>query len=626
MIIQCEQCQTKFRLDDSKIKENGVKVRCAKCRHVFTVKKQQQEEREESSFDTVLTQSPGFSEAVPPEPFGARREVVTPEFQPEQSAESPSAAAQEQPESGPSFDFGEFEPSREGKQPQQPPETEFSFSPEGARQETPPAVEETHPSPSREFEFGEVDFGPAAEQKPAAAATEELFLTAESIPPEQPSPQTGDEFAFPAMDLRQEPSATLQEAPPTPHGEIDFGDLDFGPATEQKPAADATKELFPTAESVPPEQPSPQTGDEFAFPAMDLRQEPSATLQETPPTPHGEIDFGDLDFGLTAEQKPAADATKEQLPAAESIPPEQPLPPLAFEFELPDSGAATQGQLETGKGAALPDGSEKPPLVDKFDFTMELPTPAQEQPKGEEPFAFEAPAEVVPPLPEPEIPVAQAPVQPAEAKPTEPTISEPPEPGTAAVGRITPEPAEEGVPPLSISSRRKPSSMLRVLVALLVLVIVGMAAFYGKDLYPMLKQKIALESGKIQLRSVTSSFIKNTTIGSEILVISGEAVNGFTTPRASLQVRGMVYGDKDQVLVSKNAYCGNSLSAEQLATMPLDAIELAMGNQVGSGLSNLEVAPGKALPFTVVIVTVPGGAKNIGVVPAGSQALGDKPK
>jgi predicted Zn finger-like uncharacterized protein len=557
MIIQCEQCQTKFRLDDSKIKENGVKVRCAKCRHVFTVKKQQQEEREESSFDTILTQSPGFSEAVPPEPFGARREVVTPEFQPEQSAESPSAAAQEQPKSGPSFDFGEFEPSREGKQPQQPPETEFSFSPEGARQETPPAVEETHPSPSREFEFGEVDFGPAA---------------------------------------------------------------------EQKPAADATKELFPTAESVPPEQPSPQTGDEFAFPAMGLRQEPSATLQEAPPTPHGEIDFGDLDFGLTAEQKPAADATKEQLPAAESIPPEQPLPPLAFEFELPDSGAATQGQLETGKGAALPDGSEKPPLVDKFDFTMELPTPAQEQPKGEEPFAFEAPAEVVPPLPEPEIPVAQAPVQPAEAKPTEPTISEPPEPGTAAVGRITPEPAEEGVPPLSISSRRKPSSMLRVLVAFLALVIVGMAAFYGKDLYPMLKQKIAPESGKIQLRSVTSSFIKNTTIGSEILVISGEAVNGFTTPRASLQVRGMVYGDKDQMLVSKNAYCGNSLSAEQLATMPLDAIELAMGNQVGSGLSNLEVAPGKALPFTVVIVTVPGGAKNIGVVPAGSQALGDKPK
>ena len=67
-----------------------------------------------------------------------------------------------------------------------------------------------------------------------------------------------------------------------------------------------------------------------------------------------------------------------------------------------------------------------------------------------------------------------------------------------------------------------------------------------------------------------------------------------------------------------------TLAEEALASMPLDAIELAMANQVGSGLSNLEVAPGKALPFTVVIATVPEGAKNIAVVPAGSQALGEK--
>ena len=43
MIIQCEQCLTKFKLDDAKVKAKGVKVRCAKCRHVFTVTKQQKE-------------------------------------------------------------------------------------------------------------------------------------------------------------------------------------------------------------------------------------------------------------------------------------------------------------------------------------------------------------------------------------------------------------------------------------------------------------------------------------------------------------------------------------------------------------------------------------------------------
>ena len=40
MIIQCVKCQTKFRLDDSRITDKGVKVRCTKCKHVFTVQKE----------------------------------------------------------------------------------------------------------------------------------------------------------------------------------------------------------------------------------------------------------------------------------------------------------------------------------------------------------------------------------------------------------------------------------------------------------------------------------------------------------------------------------------------------------------------------------------------------------
>src|SRR6185369_17745778 len=43
MIIQCEKCQTKFRLDDSRVTDKGVKVRCTRCKHVFTVKKAEPE-------------------------------------------------------------------------------------------------------------------------------------------------------------------------------------------------------------------------------------------------------------------------------------------------------------------------------------------------------------------------------------------------------------------------------------------------------------------------------------------------------------------------------------------------------------------------------------------------------
>ena len=37
MIVQCKNCNTKFRLSDEKVKGKAVKVRCSKCKEVFTV-------------------------------------------------------------------------------------------------------------------------------------------------------------------------------------------------------------------------------------------------------------------------------------------------------------------------------------------------------------------------------------------------------------------------------------------------------------------------------------------------------------------------------------------------------------------------------------------------------------
>ncbi|MBW1684922.1 MAG: zinc-ribbon domain-containing protein [Deltaproteobacteria bacterium] len=38
MIITCEQCQTQFQLDESRIPEHGARVRCSRCEHAFFVK------------------------------------------------------------------------------------------------------------------------------------------------------------------------------------------------------------------------------------------------------------------------------------------------------------------------------------------------------------------------------------------------------------------------------------------------------------------------------------------------------------------------------------------------------------------------------------------------------------
>ena len=38
MIVTCEQCSTQFQLDDAKVPERGVRVRCSRCKHAFYVK------------------------------------------------------------------------------------------------------------------------------------------------------------------------------------------------------------------------------------------------------------------------------------------------------------------------------------------------------------------------------------------------------------------------------------------------------------------------------------------------------------------------------------------------------------------------------------------------------------
>jgi len=70
--------------------------------------------------------------------------------------------------------------------------------------------------------------------------------------------------------------------------------------------------------------------------------------------------------------------------------------------------------------------------------------------------------------------------------------------------------------------------------------------------------------------------------------------------------------------LQKTAYCGNSLSKDQLTTLSLAELESKMGNQFGDSLSNLAVLAGKGIPFTVVLANVPKGATDFSVEVVGS--------
>ncbi len=65
MILACQQCQTRFRLDEARIPSEGARVRCSKCNHAFTVRPPEVDP--EVTFDGVVAEA--VEEAIPaPEP------------------------------------------------------------------------------------------------------------------------------------------------------------------------------------------------------------------------------------------------------------------------------------------------------------------------------------------------------------------------------------------------------------------------------------------------------------------------------------------------------------------------------------------------------------------------------
>lgn len=484
MIIQCEQCHTKFKLDDSKVTDKGVKVRCAKCKHVFTVCKEQAPEEPAIAFGDVLDNTATFGAA--PEAQGTEE---MPDFY--------------------------------GNEPTAPPLLQSSLDEQSLSFDATPSVD-----------------------------TPSFDVTAEN------------DFTLPSLEEKK--GSVTENA-----GEVDFDSFDFGDASG-------------VADEVAPVK--PDFGDE-------------AVLQQPVSKPVDEflgLDFsGDSMFGEVVPQTP-----------------EEPAADISFDLQMDDFAASmgVEGRADKhSETLSAAESAEAPFSLGEIDFGEELTSVAVQQINPEElkpgqdllfaplvenqnPLSFEAAKE---------------------------TIS-----FGDAVTPVAPATEAEELPPLSISSRRKQGPMpalLAVLGALLAIVV----AYFGYSSLTGDKAAVPQETGRISIRSVEASFVKNKLLG-DLLVIKGEAVNEFTMPRAAIQVKGMLYGVKGEVLASKNAFCGNPLTPEQLSAISAEALESAMTNQFGDSLTNMEVLPGKSVPFVVVLVKPAAEAKDYGVEPAGSTVAAAK--
>ena len=507
MIIQCDHCSAKFRMDDSKLANGPVKVRCAKCKEVFVVQK------EESAAVKVLFPQPV---TAPP----AENELST---QPESS---PDAGAGTET-TGCSFDRpGNSEDSFAQNS------TDFSF-----------AVES--PSVNKETASAQTDSANEFDWQGSSTATD--------------ADKSASAFDLSAFDASLASPNAVADATATP---ADDNDFNFGNMNYK-------------AES------TPSVGSSAAADSMQVDE--------------FTMDFGDISIsGQSAAARADADSftgsPAEEFTASPGISARDSESSAADDFIL---------SFNSGSGQQSPASSAAAEEAENVNF---------------EKFSF---GEV-------EDPALTAKSKPAASQQAKAAME-------SAPAEAPQEYPEEELPPLSLTSRKKSGSLFPLIVILGAIVLI--IALAGSGVYfiggPKAFSKVGLgflvewygdkgaDDGSIALKSVTAAYTVNSTAG-ELFVVRGEAVNNFKKPRASIQIKVSLLGAGGVTLVTKSAFCGNSLSNEQLASLPLVKIEETMNNQFGDSLANLGLKPGGTIPFVVVVSPVPKDATDYNVQVGGS--------
>ncbi|WP_224957221.1 DUF3426 domain-containing protein [Geomonas subterranea] len=671
MILQCDQCNTKFRLDDSKLKPGGVKVRCSKCRHVFVAGAEQR--AEESDFDALLSGlgAPTPAQAAAPPSAQAGEEASLPEsgaesaasqqddafgfdVAPESEVKAGSAPAGAEAAVSGDFDFGDINVETGMPAGQEAPlpaagefgEIEFNEEPVAAAPRTPAAPD---------LDFGELSFDepPAATTEPAPAAAD-ASLDFGDFSFEEPAPAGKEEAAPPVADAMAFGELSFEESAPQAKEErgaaaqpaedaFDFGEFSFdenpAPAQEvpaETPAVDFGEFSFEETPAAAKEEAAPAETDAVEFGDFSF-EEPAASQNEEPAPAAGDsFDFGDFSFEDTtapaqaqsSEPEPASFSFTEEAVAAAPVTPDY----QNEEGEVPGEMAAPARQ--GGEQGGAPARDEEFSFGD-FSFS-ETPT---SPPSGHEDAA---PAAAAAGLAGAAAAVAASQATEAPSGAAEPSGGKPTKSsldfsfGDKSFAAAVPEQGfEEELPPLSISSRRKGHSALTVAIVAISAIVV--LALSGAGLYLMQSGPEAMkkldkfgigfvakwlgmevpEEGRITIKNALASFHQNKEAG-ELFVVNGEAVNSFRKARASIQVKVSIFDKGGKVLLQKTAFCGNRLSAEQLSTLPMAKIESIMNNQFGDSLSNLGVKPDQSIGFVVAIANVPKEAADFGVEVVGS--------
>lgn len=559
MIVQCEACQTRFRLADEKIKPAGTKVRCSKCKVVFTV---------------TLPEPEPAEEAVDFGSFNMEKVTEDAPFEATTSSESaplgtPDPAEQPAPPSEPDLDN-----SPEAVEQTEASDVDFSTLESGMENDA-----GLNEELADEFSFADTSQPAADDNVNQDATSSDSSFSLDEAQSEQPEEEATD---FGAAFAETEEPADFdfnEETNSTESTELDF-------STEE--SAEPAEFSFDSPAEEPQEQNAPgefsfgDDGNDNAFSFDDDEKTVSATSDEGYSEP-GEFSFDDESLsGESSTTEWGDDSSADD---------------TSFDFEEPNfdtddtpaesaSSSSEEGGLQFGEidFSSDSDESEAPGFGSDDDFSkasMEL---------KDEPESFAPSQQSAPP---------------------------------SSRHHDDDEPLPAPPPPQKKSSLSRILVLLVLLLVLLggaagfLFMQEGTINLNVVTQYlPFLEEYIgeapaSAPGDRIGINIEGSSYVNGQ--AGQMLVIQGAAVNNHPTTRSAITVKGVLLDAKGQPLLQQTVFCGNKLDDAALKTMTFAAIEEAMNNQFGDSLSNMNVAAEATIPFTIVFRNLPAGIASINV-------------
>lgn len=590
MVIQCDHCQAKFKLDDSKVGPKGVKVRCTKCKEVFVVKPPAPSEEAPAAPVPTAPAPTAAAPAAPPTPEAPQAETPP--------AEAPAAPAPPA-EAGGGLDFGA------------PPEPEAAQA-EAAQAGTPPQEEEevgggfdfgSPPDVAAQAEAAQAGAAPAA---PAPEPPKEP-APAEPAPAEEPAfGGGGQEFE---LDTGREESGGMDSFDTGDTGDA-FGGFDFGGGQEEAEEPQAAPAVG--TESAPGLESSFDYGD-AATESADLGgQAPELSIggEEEPTAPQEDAGLGigggaldEFSFGGEAGEAPSAEA-----------------PPAEKEEE---AGGGFSFDFDAGGEAAAAEEEEKPAdtggetIVFSIDDTMsggEAPKPKEEEPTEEGKSVLAGFDE---PLAEEEAPVFTADAASAEGGESigadfgsELGLGEGEEIDTGgAISAMAEEEAAAGAgkPKKKFKAPSISAGLKKALAAMLIIAALGGGGFYAYTTgivdtivasIPGTAGTAGTAADNIEISNLEVKFINNKNLG-YIMAIKCNITNLTDSNQSVSAIKGIIYGESNRVLGTKLVSSGRILSDLQLK----DFTEIEIKKTFRDTESN-PLAPRGKVPVMVVFTDI----------------------